>query len=229
MSGELTLPHVTAEPTLAGRLEALGVAAHLQLSTRQIQQLELYLQTLARWNRTINLTALPLAGFPDEALARLVGEPLMCAGMLRDRQPVKWLDLGSGGGSPAIPMTIALSTPGLTMVESRSRKVAFLREVVRCIDLEGTKVESRRIEELADTVDRHSVDLVTIRAVRIDDSVAKVISDVCSADSRVAIFGQVDWTSLATDFSPVASKAGIVVLQPGLFHVEQSNAELNNK
>ena len=41
------------------------------------------------------------------------------------------MDIGSGGGSPAIPFKLAVPRLGLTMVEAKARKSAFLREAVR--------------------------------------------------------------------------------------------------
>ena len=41
------------------------------------------------------------------------------------------MDVGSGGGSPAIPLKLAVPRLALTMVEVKARKSAFLREAVR--------------------------------------------------------------------------------------------------
>ena len=54
---------------LADRARAAGVV----LDAFQLSALERYLELLARWNATINLTALPLNGFPDTTLDRLIG------------------------------------------------------------------------------------------------------------------------------------------------------------
>ena len=70
--------------------------------------LDAYYRLLARWNRTINLTALSLDPLADEALDRLFIEPLAAAPYIREALDVTplsvWFDLGSGGGSPAIPL-----------------------------------------------------------------------------------------------------------------------------
>jgi 16S rRNA (guanine527-N7)-methyltransferase len=82
------------------------------------------------------------------------------------------LDVGSGGGSPAIPMALVLPSIQLLMVESKTRKSVFLREAIRALTLAGADVASSRFEELLARPDLHeSHDLVTIRAVRTESRV----------------------------------------------------------
>lgn len=55
------------------------------------------------------------------------------------------------------------------MVESKTRKAAFLREATRTIGLEGVRVEARRLEELLSDAGLHeAADAISIRAVRMD-------------------------------------------------------------
>jgi len=124
-----------------------------------------YYELLSRWNRKINLTALT---DPDEAIDRLLLEPLAAA---RHLPPFSrtLLDVGSGGGSPAIPLKLAVPAVTLTMVEVKARKSAFLREAVRQLGLADARVETGRYEELLTRPELHdSQDAVSIRAVRIE-------------------------------------------------------------
>ena len=66
------------------------------------QQFEEYFGLLTHWNAKINLTALPLGSPTDETFDRLLVEPLVAAKYIPDSARL-WLDLGTGGGSPAIP------------------------------------------------------------------------------------------------------------------------------
>ena len=78
----------------------------------------------------------------------------------------------------------------MTLVESRSRKCAFLREAVRHLDLQQVAVENCRFEDLAGRRDvQHSADLVTIRAVRADSALWAEIDAVLRADGQVLHFG----------------------------------------
>jgi 16S rRNA (guanine527-N7)-methyltransferase len=79
------------------------------------------------------------------------------------------MDVGSGGGSPAIPLLLAAPHLSLTMVESKVRKSAFLREAVRQLGLDAARVENARYEELLTRPELHeSHDAISIRAVRVD-------------------------------------------------------------
>jgi 16S rRNA (guanine527-N7)-methyltransferase len=123
-------------PRLAGRASEFG----LTLSQPQLAQLEAYVRLLERWNTRINLTALHLHPLSDHALDRLLLEPLVAAKHVAD-SAISWIDLGSGGGSPAIPLKILRPRLRLTMVESVGKKAAFLREAVRTLALADVDVE----------------------------------------------------------------------------------------
>ena len=151
--------------------EALSNAADraaIRLSDPQLDALERYLRLLIRWNRRINLTSLDLEDPSNAALDRLVGEPLR-AGRILAEPHGGWFDLGSGGGSPAIPLKIFCPGFSLTMVEARAKKAAFLREAIREVGLTGADVISGRYEELLERSDlRGTARLVSARAVRQD-------------------------------------------------------------
>lgn len=146
------------------RLSRRAKRARADVSTQLIAKLWVYFDLLFRWNAKINLTSLSLDA-PDEAIDRLLVEPVLGARLLSNSGRAL-IDVGSGGGSPAIPLV--LTTPGvrLVMVESKARKSAFLREALRQLDLEGA-VETARFEELLARPEFHETfDYLTIRAVR---------------------------------------------------------------
>jgi 16S rRNA (guanine527-N7)-methyltransferase len=124
-----------------------------------------YYELLSRWNRKINLTALDN---PDEAIDRLLLEPVLAARHF----PAPYggiMDIGSGGGSPAIPMKLAVPSSPLTMVEVKARKSAFLREAVRSLGLEKTAVETSRYEELLARPELHEAfSILSLRAIRVE-------------------------------------------------------------
>ena len=129
------------------------------------EQLSGYYELLERWNRKINLTALDNA---DEAIDRLVLEPIVAARHLPS-PTANLMDIGSGGGSPAIPMKLCAPSTALTMVEAKARKSAFLREAVRTLRLERAVVETARYEELLARPDLHEAfDVLSLRAVRVE-------------------------------------------------------------
>src|SRR5712691_5594844 len=118
------------------QLTKRAALAEIALFPKLAAQLEAYYRLLTRWNSSVNLTALPLNPLTDQSIDRLLIEPVAAARFCSRDSPV-WLDLGSGSGSPAIPLTLVKPAGWLTMVESRERKAAFLREAVRALRLEG--------------------------------------------------------------------------------------------
>jgi 16S rRNA (guanine527-N7)-methyltransferase len=129
-----------------------------------VDALAAYYELLSRWNRKINLTAL---SDPDEAIDRLLLEPLAAARHL-PADAGRLMDIGSGGGSPAIPLKLAAPKVSLTMVEVKTRKSAFLREAIRHLSLADTVVENARYEELLARPELHErYDVLTVRAVRV--------------------------------------------------------------
>ena len=148
--------------------------------------LQEYFGLLDRWNAKINLTALPLRPPTDETFDRLFVEPLAASRFLPD-QPDVWLDLGSGGGSPAIPLKAVRPKLKLTMVESKVRKAAFLREAVRTLKLHDATVENSRIEMLpAPFIGSASV--VTVRAVKVDSTLLTRAAELLAPEGRLILF-----------------------------------------
>ena len=83
------------------------------------------------------------------------------------------------------------------MVESKTRKAAFLREVVRSLELERTAVEAVRFEELLVRPTLHDgVDVVTLRAVRVDRKTLSSIQSFIKPGGALFLFGTAHATSL---------------------------------
>jgi 16S rRNA (guanine527-N7)-methyltransferase len=128
-------------------------------------RLAAYYELLSRWNRKINLTSIADV---DEGIDRLLLEPLIAAKHFPAGTRAL-MDIGSGGGSPAIPFKLFLPQLELRMVEVKARKSAFLREAVRQLGLDRTTVENTRYEELLARPDLHeSQQVVSLRAVRVE-------------------------------------------------------------
>src|SRR5262249_22565548 len=97
-----------------------AAAAGIEVPPDVVDPLVRYWDIFARWSRTINLTSLSLNPPSDAAIDRLFLEPLATAAFF-PAQADHWVDLGSGGGSPAIPLKIRLISPFLVLTEARER------------------------------------------------------------------------------------------------------------
>jgi 16S rRNA (guanine527-N7)-methyltransferase len=163
--------------------------AKAPIALNMLEPLEAYFRLLAQWNAKINLTALPLDAPTDETFDRLLVEPLGAAKQIPTHTPSVWFDLGSGGGSPAIPLKIARPALRLTMIESKERKSAFLREAVRGLGLFETTVETERFEVAAAKPEyAGTADIVTVRAVRADGELFETAGRMLKDEGRLLMF-----------------------------------------
>ena len=152
---------------LTRRARRAGASLSPVLATR----LEIYFKLLTAWNAKMNLTGLDLTEQGPDALDRLLVEPLVAAKHVAP--PVtRMIDIGSGGGSPAIPLALALSSPHLMLVEAKTRKSVFLREALRALEMSEAEVVTSRFEELLARPPLHEAhELLTLRAVRVESAV----------------------------------------------------------
>lgn len=169
------------------RLVRRAAKANVFLTDDLATRLVAYYDLLARWNRKINLTSLDDA---DRAVDRLLLEPIVAARHLpAGRDVVRQMDIGSGGGSPAIPMKLATPQIHLRMVEVKARKSAFLREAIRQLQLEDAVVETARYEELLARPELcESSHVVSVRAVRLETRVLSTLQAFLVVGGRLLLF-----------------------------------------
>lgn len=135
----------------------------LALTEKQIEAIFAYLQELKRWNQKMNLV-----GFrTDEAMVRDgILDSLTLLKAFQVRPDLRLIDIGSGAGLPGIPLKIVAPQLSITLVEAARRKVSFLKQVVRLLQLHGIQVLQIRAEALhRDPAYREAYDLATARAV----------------------------------------------------------------
>jgi 16S rRNA (guanine527-N7)-methyltransferase len=210
------VPDVDLSLRIRARFQELG----LDVADHRIAQLAVYFGLLTKWNRTVNLTSVQLEPVTDAAIDRLLVEPVLAA-QYPDRVTTDGLliDLGSGGGSPAIPLKIALPVLKLLMIESRTRKAAFLREAARLLTLADTEVFNGRIEEAASRPDlRRAASWVSIRAVRADRELWDSVSTLLALDGHVLWFrapadGHADGRFLLQKVHPLGPNSELALLR----------------
>jgi len=162
------MPAVGPAKTLSDRVLKRARRAGLAPPPALLDALEQYVRLLGRWNAKINLTAFRLADPTDEAIDRLLIEPLLAARYLPHSR-ASLIDIGSGNGSPGIPLRLAAPAGTLTLVESKTRKAVFLSEAVRHLGLSNTTVEAARFEQLLTRPELHEAfDVLSLRAVRVE-------------------------------------------------------------
>lgn len=100
-----------------------------------------YLFLLERWNERINITA----STDWEGVGPLFEEAIWAAELYPVGESIH-LDIGSGGGFPAVPIRILRPRMRLSLVESRIKRSVFLQTVVHELGLKGTAVENQRVD-----------------------------------------------------------------------------------
>ena len=142
----------------ADRAEALRLTP---VSRETQQRLESFVALLLQWQQTTNLIA-------PSTIPKLWTRHIADSLQLLDIVPnvTVWVDFGSGGGFPGIPVACALADrPGakVHLVESNGKKAAFLREAIRVTGVPAV-VHARRIEDCGDSFG-DKVDVVSARAL----------------------------------------------------------------
>jgi 16S rRNA G527 N7-methylase RsmG len=174
-----------ARERLVTRASTFGLALSAELAAA----FAAYADLLRFWNRRVNLTALGLDPLSDAAIDRLLLEPLSAARWFRDSDHCL-IDIGSGSGSPAIPLLLA--HPGLAgiLVEQRAKKAAFLRDALRELGLAtSSSVESANALDLAHERVLHRADVLTVRAVLLDEPMLDAVWSMIGAAGRGWFFG----------------------------------------
>ncbi len=127
---------IAPEEQLEQGLQALGI----DLPAAAKRDLLGYAALLAKWNRTYQLTALR---DPSLAVSHHLLDSLAVLPFVRGES---LLDVGSGGGMPGIPVAIARPDLRVVLVDSNSKKAAFLQQVAIELGLANIAVHCGRVE-----------------------------------------------------------------------------------
>lgn len=137
-----TLHSIMASISAIAAKLADGLAAmRLDLPADAQEKLLAYIDLLAKWNRTYNLTAVR---DPEDMVSRHLLDSLAVLPFVHGQNLA---DLGSGGGLPGIPLAIARPAIAVALVESNGKKARFLREAIRCLPLANVTVTQSRVQD----------------------------------------------------------------------------------
>lgn len=106
----------------------------------QLQQLKQYVCLLDRWNKTYNLTAVRN---PNDMIPLHIFDSLVVADYLKGDN---CLDVGSGGGLPAIPLAIMQPQRQFTALDTNGKKTRFIQQAVIELGLKNVKIVHARVE-----------------------------------------------------------------------------------
>ena len=117
--------------------------AKLAITTETQQKLLSYLMLMQKWNKVHNLTAVRDA---DEMVTLHLLDSLVVLPFIKAKN---LLDVGSGAGLPGIPLAICMPALQVTVIDSNSKKVSFMRQAKAELGIENLEVLGGRVEEIA--------------------------------------------------------------------------------
>lgn len=154
----------------------------LQLSATQCDQLLAYVALLDKWNRVYNLTAV-------REPARMIGLHLLDSLAVLPHLGVgkTLLDVGTGGGLPGIPVSIARPDLSVTMLDTIAKKTTFVRQAIAELELVNADAVTARVEEFKPA---RKFDIVVSRAfAELKDFVDSAASHCADAGLMLAMKG----------------------------------------
>ncbi len=139
-------------------MKSLFIENGFNLSDEQLNKFERYKKLLKEYNAMFNITAIT---DDEEIVKKHFIDSLFGADYISG----KLIDVGSGGGFPAIPIKIYNDDIDVTLLEATEKKCNFLNIVIKELNLKNIRVVNGRAEELAKLNFRESFDFASARAV----------------------------------------------------------------
>jgi 16S rRNA (guanine(527)-N(7))-methyltransferase RsmG len=137
------------------RIVTLAREWSIPATTEVVGMICLYMRRLLEWNLRINLTG---ARSANELLGEHLADSCALSRLVPHGSNV--VDVGSGGGLPALPFSLLRPDCLVTLVEPRAKRVAFLNTAVRECSCRNVSVKRARL----DSCREHSFDVATSRA-----------------------------------------------------------------
>lgn len=134
---------------------------YANLSKEQLEKFKVYYKSLIEWNEKINLTAIT---DESEVITKHFADSLSILKYIKNNSKV--IDVGTGAGFPGIPLKIANESLKITLLDSLNKRVLFLDEVIKELNLKDINTIHGRAEEVAHDKDhREQYDIAVCRAV----------------------------------------------------------------
>ena len=141
------------------RLKEIG----LSLTDRQYEQFDQYYDILVEWNKVMNLTGITEY---EEVNEKHFLDSLSIVKSCDMTKVSSLIDVGTGAGFPGIPLKIVFPEIKVVLLDSLNKRISFLEEVKRQLELEELELIHSRVEDLAKNNSyREKMNVVTSRAV----------------------------------------------------------------
>lgn len=151
----------------------------------QLKQLEDYYNLLVEWNKKINLTRIIKK---EDVYLKHFYDSLTIIKAIDLTNKKSLCDVGTGAGFPGIVLKIFYPNLEITLLDSKNKKILFLEEVIKKLNLKGIKAKHQRVEEYKETFD-----IVTSRAVANILKLINLTKNILNNNSQlIALKGNID-------------------------------------
>lgn len=143
----------------------------IELTSQQLEKLNQFYELLISWNQKMNLTRITEK---EDVYLKHFYDSLTLSKVIDLNQDLTLCDVGSGAGFPGIVLKICFPNLKITLLDSLQKRVNYLNEIIKELDLKNIKAIHTRAEDYAKQ-NREKFDIVTARAV----ANLKILSELC--------------------------------------------------
>ena len=148
----------------------------IEISEPQQQKLLGHIALVEKWNKRLNLTAITQG---DEMIVNHILDSLSILDYLKGD---RLLDIGTGAGFPGIPLAIVRPDLNVTLLDSRGKRIEFLRFACNNLGLPQVSLEKSRVEDYRPV---QKFDTLTARAFSSLDDLVKLTENFRKPDMRL--------------------------------------------
>lgn len=153
----------------------------VRFSVEQIDKFYNYMNLLIEWNEKMNLTAIIE---PKEIILKHFIDSITILNEIENSSTV--VDVGTGAGFPGIPLSIMNPTLKITLVDSLNKRLIFLQEVIKELDLKNVELIHARAEEFGQNKKyREKFDVATSRAVANLATLSEYLIPLVKIDGKI--------------------------------------------
>ena len=143
----------------------------IELTSQQLEKLNQFYELLISWNQKMNLTRITEK---EDVYLKHFYDSLTLSKVIDLKQDLTLCDVGSGAGFPGIVLKICFPNLKITLLDSLQKRVNYLNEIIKELDLKDIEAIHTRAEDYAKQ-NREKFDIVTARAV----ANLKILSELC--------------------------------------------------
>lgn len=143
----------------------------IELTSQQLEKLNQFYELLISWNQKMNLTRIIEK---EDVYLKHFYDSLTLSKVIDLNQNLTLCDVGSGAGFPGIVLKICFPNLKITLLDSLQKRVNYLNEIIKELDLKNIEAIHTRAEDYAKQ-NREKFDIVTARAV----ANLKILSELC--------------------------------------------------